>query len=240
MWKNVDNLFALYRKVAEAFAEVVYRKHGEWESIEAPTSAWPNVAFSRSENKDELLHTVRYYSLPKLFIFPNHVDASALRAAGFIQSDRWIGMVRHIETSLPRIPLTEGITCSIIKERHEILEWCELVSASLFNHKKLDVGLFEAGLSRLWDLCVLKHNGKSVATAMMFKQSSTAGFYMVTVDPEYRGKGLGKQLMAFCMNYLHQQGFLECVLQATRDGYPLYRSLGFEEENQISIVYKIK
>jgi ribosomal protein S18 acetylase RimI-like enzyme len=127
-----------------------------------------------------------------------------------------------------------------IDQQDDLLVWCHLVSSSLFNGKALDTDLIKAFAGNLWDPCLLTLHGTPVGTALIFKSPETAGIYMVTVDKKHRGLGIGKLLMKFCFRHLIGLGYKECVLQATREGYPLYLSLGFREEEKLSILYKIR
>ncbi len=56
---------------------------------------------------------------------------------------------------------------------------------------------------------------------------------MVLTDPEFRGRGLARRLMRHALEYVFRAGIAWIKLDATDMGRPLYRSLGFEEENPI-------
>ncbi|GAB3211454.1 hypothetical protein GCM10027294_33850 [Marinactinospora endophytica] len=49
----------------------------------------------------------------------------------------------------------------------------------------------------------------------------------VVVDPSARRQGLGRRVMDDALCWLREAGAESVVLQTTRDGAPLYRSLGF-------------
>ena len=53
---------------------------------------------------------------------------------------------------------------------------------------------------------------------------------MVLTAPEFRGRGFARQLMLHALETLDQAGVELVKLDATDMGYPLYRSLGFEDE----------
>jgi ribosomal protein S18 acetylase RimI-like enzyme len=53
---------------------------------------------------------------------------------------------------------------------------------------------------------------------------------MVLVDPEFRGRGIGKALMSHALNFLDASGVSTVRLDATPFGEPLYKKLGFEVE----------
>ena len=53
---------------------------------------------------------------------------------------------------------------------------------------------------------------------------------MVLVDPEFRGRGIGKALMTYALDFLDAYGVSTVRLDATPLGEPLYKKLGFETE----------
>ena len=72
------------------------------------------------------------------------------------------------------------------------------------------------------------HNGQVVATSVIFLSSGVAGIYFVSVIPELRNRGLGREMMFRCIYEAQELGYNYCILQATDIGEHLYRSLGFE------------
>ena len=72
------------------------------------------------------------------------------------------------------------------------------------------------------------HNDQVVATSMTFLSSGVAGIYFVSVIPELRNRGMGREMMLRCIYDAQELGYNYCILQATGLGEHLYRSLGFE------------
>ena len=72
------------------------------------------------------------------------------------------------------------------------------------------------------------HNGQVVATSMIFFSAGVAGIYFVSVVPELRNRGMGREMMLRCIYDAQELGYNYCILQATDIGEHLYRSLGFE------------
>jgi len=56
---------------------------------------------------------------------------------------------------------------------------------------------------------------------------------MVLVDPEYRKRGVGTQLLRKTVEYLDQRGIPTLKLDATPQGQPIYEKMGFITEYQI-------
>jgi GNAT superfamily N-acetyltransferase len=81
---------------------------------------------------------------------------------------------------------------------------------------------------------VAEWDGQTVGTTVTCVFRSVAWIAMVLVDPEFRGRGIGKALMSHALNFLDAQG-VSCVrLDATALGKPLYEKLGFVVEYELS------
>src|SRR5260370_13144230 len=57
---------------------------------------------------------------------------------------------------------------------------------------------------------------------------------MVLVEPDWRGRGIGKALMSHALSFLDAQGVLSVRLDATALGKPLYEKLGFVVEYELA------
>jgi len=78
----------------------------------------------------------------------------------------------------------------------------------------------------------VEESGRVVASATAVINGDVGWVGMVLTDPEYRGRGLGTALLAHTLGYL--DGLVPTVkLDATAQGEPLYRKLGFADEAPI-------
>jgi len=81
---------------------------------------------------------------------------------------------------------------------------------------------------------VMEDGGKVVGTAATFcYQDRFAWISMVLVDPEYRNRGIGTQLLARAVQYLDESGIPTLKLDATPLGKPLYEKMGFVREYEV-------
>jgi ribosomal protein S18 acetylase RimI-like enzyme len=58
----------------------------------------------------------------------------------------------------------------------------------------------------------------------------------VYTDPEFRQRGLAKQLMRTIIETCRSEGFRAVWLHASEHGRPIYSSLGFEPTNEMKLV----
>ena len=72
--------------------------------------------------------------------------------------------------------------------------------------------------------------GQLVATAMACVFDGVCWIGMVIVQEDCRQQGVGRQIMARCMQYSAERNCSLIVLDATRDGVSLYGRLGFRPE----------
>src|SRR5215471_12350798 len=57
----------------------------------------------------------------------------------------------------------------------------------------------------------------------------------VYTDPNYRRRGIARQLMETMIAWCKQQGFARVTLHASEDGRHLYESLGFADSNEMRL-----
>jgi GNAT superfamily N-acetyltransferase len=73
-------------------------------------------------------------------------------------------------------------------------------------------------------------DGRLVGTTVTCIFGQVAWIAMVLVDPEFRGRGIGKELMSHALDFLETSGVSTVRLDATPLGEPLYKKLGFVVE----------
>ena len=57
----------------------------------------------------------------------------------------------------------------------------------------------------------------------------------VFVEPEYRGRGLARQLVELCLGEARRRAIRVVSLHASREGAPLYAQLGFKTTNEMML-----
>src|SRR5438105_5186536 len=99
-----------------------------------------------------------------------------------------------------------------------------LVREAGWNQVAADWEIFRA----LGTVYVARAGGRVVATAATLPYGEFAWISMVLVAGEQRRRGLGTRLLKLCVAALNESGRIP-VLDATPEGRPLYRALGFED-----------
>jgi GNAT superfamily N-acetyltransferase len=57
----------------------------------------------------------------------------------------------------------------------------------------------------------------------------------VYVDPEFRRRGIARRLMQTMIDWCRKEGFTAVYLHASKDGKPLYETLGFEPTTEMRL-----
>lgn len=71
--------------------------------------------------------------------------------------------------------------------------------------------------------------GEPATTLQMCLHRNTAGLYSMSTLAAYRGRGYARAILVHALNWAREQGMTRAVLQASEDGEPVYRKLGFED-----------
>ncbi|MBY6202914.1 GNAT family N-acetyltransferase [Maritalea mobilis] len=73
-------------------------------------------------------------------------------------------------------------------------------------------------------------SGQPAGTARIIGKGDMAKIGRVAVLPEFRGTGLGRDLVQFCLQHARQSGFAGAELEAQLYAIPFYERLGFTAE----------
>jgi len=68
-----------------------------------------------------------------------------------------------------------------------------------------------------------------------FSQCREASILNVYVYPEFRRRGIARRLMQTMIEWCRAEGFPHVSLHASKDGRPLYESLGFEPSSELRL-----
>ena len=76
--------------------------------------------------------------------------------------------------------------------------------------------------------CVCYQENKPVSVIEQFSSNDhTVGLYGLATLEGYRGRGIGTALLTFVLNKCKEVGFSNVILQASEDGFDIYKKLGF-------------
>lgn len=123
----------------------------------------------------------------------------------------------------------------------------ELVDIDLKPAEKLLNITFKSDINRLDDLRLYRRmqpdgwfgafdDGHFVGMVGAVNYDGYAHIGFMVVKPEMQGRGIGRALMEFLLNWLDRQKVQIITLDASKMGYPLYEKLGFVEYSQTIVL----
>ncbi len=138
--------------------------------------------------------------------------------------------------NLPRSPELKIIS---VEDEHALQEWIHIASRGfqideVFEQvwQDLFVGTIFHPQYRTF-LAVL--DGKPVGTSQLFLSAGVAGIYNVTVLHEARFQGIGSAVTLAPLLLARRLGYRIGILQASRQGYSMYRRIGFQDMGKLSV-----
>jgi len=140
-----------------------------------------------------------------------------------------------IEQPLPDESLPKGVSLSRVDDLAGAGELAS-VSVRAYHTIGLPVATGEKMFERVERLLsphlhgVVAHvEGKPAAAAMVLLSHGIAGIYWVGTTPEARGHGLASHVTRAVGNWAFDHGAGAVVLQASKQGDPIYRAMGYRE-----------
>jgi ribosomal protein S18 acetylase RimI-like enzyme len=166
---------------------------------------------------------------------------SRLLSHGFTVDEDGPGMAVELDRLNDRLPMPEGVT---ILPATDDASWHAWSQACLQGFEappaRLEFGVQQWSnlLSRADPATTQAYtawlDGKPVAASMLQLGGGVAGIYAVATLPEARRKGIGAQVTLHALKEGRRRGYKIGVLEASDMGYPVYRSLGFQEYCRIT------
>lgn len=185
-------------------------------------------------NIDTTLARVREWDVPARWTLssastPAGYEA-ALDAHGLTLYDEWPGMVARIKDL--RDPEMGAATIELVQTAHGSDEWSD-VMCDAFGAPAETAGfirkahgwphMHQTGLEYL----LVRIGGEAVATSLLRSAAGAAGIYGITVRRRFQRRGLGTLATLVTAREGTRRGAAIAILQATKEGFPLYKQLGF-------------
>lgn len=218
-------------------------------SVMATNSIWPNANYrfksnfiqSNSIGFDQLLQKVDEGVEPKLFFFEKIDDIQFLRSKNIYPIDSWRLMELNGAAATDKQINSQPYIFMPINNEAGLQEWLQVVSLILFHSKAIDAKIIQHLLQKNVQLYALFIDGKIMGTTMVYTdENNVAGIYMVGISKEHQGKGWGKILLNQTIALTQKAQPLKIVLQSTRGWLNFYKSLGFYQNGNVYLFFKIK
>ncbi len=162
--------------------------------------------------------------------------AERLIKYGFNIDEDGPGMAVELSKLNQGLPVPDGLSIRAAVDEPGWLDWCRAITFGFESPpSKVEFAIHAwTELLKRVDLKVTQPytaylHGKPVATSLLQLGGGVAGIYAVCTIPEARRKGVGAQVTLYPLLEARRRWYKIGVLQSSEMGYPVYRSLGFQE-----------
>jgi len=126
-----------------------------------------------------------------------------------------------------------------VEDEFNLMQWIHVVSIGFKISQKFEQAWYDFFADAIFNpqfrtyLALL--NGRPVGTSQLFLSEGVAGIYNVTCLPDVRGQGIGSAITLAPLLKAREMGYRIGILQASKQGYNVYRRLGFQDFGDLSL-----
>jgi len=205
--------------------------------------SWPAYLFGKPGKKqaEAVTGEIRERRLPPFWIMDDQNDQELI---GFLDEKgirpvrKWKGMVLNVK-AFEKQSGPDDVKLRFNHSR-DLPVWRALINEGLFTASRMGEEIehtLNSGDQFTWS--VARIEDKPVSAGLLFTFERIAGIYMIVTRNACRGRGIGTMVTGALIDRALDNGIDRIVLHATPMGEGIYRNLGFEPVNELSIYWKL-
>jgi predicted GNAT family acetyltransferase len=140
---------------------------------------------------------------------------------------------------LEDLPTLPGLSIVPVEDEYALRQWIHVASIGFKISGRFEkvwyVFFVDAIFNPQFRTYLALLNGEPVGTSQLFLSEGVAGIYNVTCLPEARGQGVGSAVTLTPLLKAREMGYRIGILQASKQGYNVYRRLGFQDFGSLSV-----
>ena len=230
------NLFGFYKEIVEK-SNTSPETFSGLEKVSANDKSWPSYVLSdryiEEAEIQDISEKMKSGEYPPFWIrtTEDNDDFNDLAMGfGIRQINSWKGMSLELDKPFDMPVPQENIVFERIQTLSEVENWVKVVNSEVMQGRKISDKVFKELLSKkAFDFFQLRSGENVVSTLLMYTFNGIVGLYLISTIEKFRGQGLGKFITSKAIDYYILKSYTKFVLHSTKQGYPLYQKLGFQD-----------
>jgi len=204
---------------------------------------WPAYLFGKPDLKqaEALNNEIKERHMPPFWIMDDEKDRMLIEyldERDIRPVRKWTGMVLnksnyHIEKLPDDVSLRSD-------SPEDLPFWRKLINDGLFSASRMGEEVektLNKGDRFTWVMARI--DDQPVASGLLYTKDRLSGIYMIVTKKSFRGRGIGTTVTRYLIDRAMENGVDRIVLHATPLGKGIYKNLGFEPINELSIYWKL-
>lgn len=232
--RNINNLTQVWEAMTIPHTPIIEKEDYKLSLIEGsnlPNRAWFELnATPQPEQLNEIYQSAQSHKTPLIIPFWNTISnetRAQLQKHGWQTMFHQTAMAMSLDKTIEKPSQRFSFELVDTKEKAAL---CATTGSKAFGYT-ISPEVFEKSYDdqhlEYWNIF---EGDTPVGTGILATFEDVAGIHLIGVAPEFRRRGIAKEMMLFILNRAQDLGLKYSTLQASAAGQPLYEKLGYETQ----------